>query len=103
MVQRSHLGVVIVLACTQLNAARLSGPATAVGPTGRHAVCKHYKLRRVVIVKLRRVVIGCSVFINKAGGVVRSGASRPLSHFRYGNRRSGAPNLGRRESEIVIE
>ena len=45
---------------------------------------------------------GCSVFINKAGDVVRSGASRPPSHSRYGNRRSGAPNLGRRESGIVI-
>ena len=52
--------------------------------------------------KERTVIVGCSVFINKAGGVVRSGASRPLSHFRYGNRRPGAPNLGRRESEIVI-
>ena len=49
--------------------------------------------------KERTVIVGCSVFINKAGGVVRSGASRPLSHFRYGNRRPGAPNLGRRESE----
>ena len=49
--------LVIVLACTQLNAARLSGPATAVGPTGRHAVCKLTQ-PGVVIVTLRRVVIG---------------------------------------------